>query len=111
MPETTVISLRGRIRELGPSLELPAAAHIVYCGRAMYMGGWRLPASPWANPFTVKQAGSAQRAVDLYVEWLPTQPQLLARVPELRGKPLGCWCAPRPCHAAALAALATGGQP
>lgn len=32
----------------------------VYIGRRMTMGGWSLPASPWANPFSVKGRGSAE---------------------------------------------------
>ncbi|HKX02122.1 MAG TPA: DUF4326 domain-containing protein [Methylomirabilota bacterium] len=34
---------------------------------------------------------------------LPSRPDLLARLGELRGKALGCWCAPAPCHAEVLA--------
>ena len=34
------------------------------------------------------------------------QPALLAALPELRGKRLGCWCAPQACHGDVLAQLA-----
>jgi len=33
---------------------------------------------------------------------LPSRPDLLARLGELRGKALGCWCAPLACHADVL---------
>lgn len=33
-------------------------------------------------------------------------PELLALVPELRGRALACWCAPEPCHGDVLAELA-----
>lgn len=105
-PCTTAVCLRGRIREFGPCLELPAASDVVYVGRRMSMGGWRLQASPWANPFAVRDAGSAARAVELYARWLPRQAELLRRLPELRGKRLGCWCPDEAaCHARWLAAL------
>lgn len=85
----------------------------MYVGRGMSMGGWRLKPSPWANPFRAQRVGGAAEAVRLYAEWLAAQPELLRRLPELRGKRLGCWCPPTaPCHAAHLARLVerlTGG--
>ena len=36
----------------------------------------------------------------------PTRPDLLARLGELRGKRLACWCAPKSCHGDVLAELA-----
>jgi hypothetical protein len=33
-----------------------------------------------------------------YREYLLSNPDLLDRLPELEGKTLGCWCAPKPCH-------------
>ena len=77
----------------------------VYIGRACNMGGWRLPNSKWANPFTVKKEGSAEVAVSKYREYLLNKPALLKDLDELRGKTLGCWCAPRACHGDVLLAL------
>jgi hypothetical protein len=37
-------------------------------------------------------------------DYLPRNPGLLARLGELRGRALGCWCAPLPCHADVLIA-------
>jgi hypothetical protein len=106
MSATTAISLKGRIHEFGPSLDLPAAADVVYVGRAQFQGGWRLPASPWANPFRAQKVGGAAEAVRLYAEWLPQQPELMRRLPELYGRRLACWCADdMPCHSRGLAAL------
>jgi hypothetical protein len=70
----------------------------VYIGRANSRA--RLPASKWANPFTVGQVGSHQAAVDAYREWIeqPEQAHLLRAISELVGKRLGCWCTPAPCH-------------
>lgn len=73
------------------------------------MGGWDLPRSEWHNPFTVKDCGSAEKAVAKYEEYINKKPELLARVSELRGKVLGCWCKKKPsdrCHGDVLARLA-----
>jgi hypothetical protein len=35
-------------------------------------------------------------------DYLPFQAGLITRLGELRGKALGCWCAPAPCHADVL---------
>lgn len=43
-----------------------------------------------------------------YREYLTSDPELMALVPELRGKTLACWCAPEPCHGDILAELADG---
>jgi hypothetical protein len=73
--------------------------------------------SKWGNPFSHKNGTRARfkvatrdEAVDAYAEWIKTQPHLMAALPELRGKTLGCWCAPQRCHGDVLAMLAEGEQ-
>lgn len=61
--------------------------------------------SKWGNPFSVEEY-TRDGAVAAYAEWIKTQPDLLAALPELRGKVLGCWCAPKRCHGDVLAELA-----
>lgn len=65
-------------------------------------GGWNLPESKWANPFTVAQCGgSVKVAIERYREYLLKRPDLLAQIMELDGKVLGCWCKKKPldpCH-------------
>lgn len=82
----------------------------VYIGRRWTVGGWDLPQSEWANPYSVRSVGSAAEAVRLYEhEHLPRHPELLAKVGSLRGLVLGCWCKKRdsdPCHGDVLARLA-----
>lgn len=69
--------------------------------------------SKWGNPFTLpdgvarKDDGTARaRVIAQYRTWIKTQPLLLAALPELRGKTLGCWCAPKACHGDVLLELA-----
>jgi hypothetical protein len=97
---TRVVRLRRRGGEVVQDCD-------VYIGRRLFMGGWRLQPSEWANPYTVKAEGTAARACERFEQWLVTErPDLLARLGELRGKVLGCWCKPGPCHGDVLARLA-----
>lgn len=45
-----------------------------------------------------------------YRAWILTQQALLAALPGLRGKILGCRCAPLPCHGDVLAELADASE-
>jgi len=67
--------------------------------------------SIWGNPFKIGPDGTRHQVIQKYRAWILTQPHLLARLPELRGKTLGCWCAPRPCHGDVLAELADAPLP
>jgi hypothetical protein len=60
----------------------------------------------WGNPFVVGKDGTRSEVIAKYQEWLLNQPYLIAALPELRGKVLGCWCHPLPCHGDVLAELA-----
>lgn len=68
----------------------------VYIGRAVNRGGWNLPQSKWANPFSVKKYGR-EKALEMYEEHVITS-GLIDDIEELRGKQLGCWCHPEKCH-------------
>ena len=72
----------------------------VYIGRANPRNG--LSASIWRNPF------KGPRAIERYRKYIkaPAQAWLRKRLPELRGKVLGCWCRPQECHGDVLAELA-----
>jgi len=69
---------------------LPAGA--VYIGRG----------SPWGNPFVIGRDGTRAEVIAKYEAWLDTQPQLLARLPELNGRGLVCFCFPKSCHGEGL---------
>ena len=62
----------------------------------------------WGNPFKEGRDGTRDEVIAKYEAWIKTQPALMAALPELRGKVLGCWCAPKPCHGDVLARLAGG---
>jgi hypothetical protein len=66
--------------------------------------------SKWGNPFHEGRDGDRGEVIVKYEDWLRSQPELLAALPELRGKVLGCWCAPKPCHGDVLVRLANGGD-
>lgn len=52
----------------------------------------------WGNPFKIGKDGDRDDVLKMYREWLPRQPELLRRLPELKGKTLGCYCKPEACH-------------
>jgi hypothetical protein len=62
--------------------------------------------SDWGNPFVRGVDGNRRQVIAKHAAWIHTQPALLARIHTLKGKRLGCWCAPRPCHGDILASLA-----
>lgn len=65
--------------------------------------------SQWANPYHVGVDGTRDQVVQKYREWVIRQPRLLRDLRGLRGKTLGCACAPLACHGDVLAALADYG--
>lgn len=59
----------------------------------------------WGNPYRVTSERPVEQVVRLYEEYIRGKPELMARLPELVGKRLGCWCAPDPCHGNVLVKL------
>ena len=70
--------------------------------------------SKWGNPFVIGKDGTRAEGIAKYEAWLRTRPELIAALPELHGKVLGCWCSPLPCHGDVLVRVsdeqAAGGQ-
>lgn len=62
--------------------------------------------SKWGNPFIVGLHGTHLECIEQHRKWIFTQPKLLAELHELRGRRLGCYCAPARCHGDILAELA-----
>ena len=75
--------------------------------------------TPWGNPFELGSDGDRATVIRLHLDWLATGKAPISTVkgtwnpawvrehlPDLRGKRLGCWCAPQRCHGETLTALA-----
>ena len=93
--------LAGRVINL---TDKPRSAFDVYIGRRQWCAKEVFEASPWANPFSVTKWGR-EGAIKRYEEKLLSRPELLARLPELKGKILACWCKPKACHGDVLLRL------
>jgi hypothetical protein len=79
---------------------------VVHCKQSAYDVYIGRP-SRWGNPFKLEHEADRAQVLARYRDWLMGQPRLLARArKELRGKRLGCWCAPKPCHGDLLAEIA-----
>jgi hypothetical protein len=79
---------------------------VVHCKRSPYDVYIGRP-GPFGNPFEIGKDGTREEVVEKYAEWVLTQPELLAIIKtELKGKVLGCWCAPKLCHGDILKELA-----
>jgi hypothetical protein len=72
----------------------------VYIGRA----------TKWGNPFRIGVDGTREQVVRKYRRWAVRRPGILRGLEELRGKRLGCICAPQACHGDVLAELADFGE-
>jgi len=88
---------------------------VVHCKRDkfdVYIGR----PSKWGNPYSHKEGTLArykvetrEQAIELYETYLHAS-GLINDVGELRGKVLGCWCAPFSCHGDVLVRLANDDQ-
>ena len=58
----------------------------VYIGRENRLGGWNLPQSKWANPFTNKEYKDKEHRLQLYRQHILSTPELLGSLQELKGK-------------------------
>jgi len=88
---------------------------VVHCKREQYDVYIGRP-SKWGNPFThIKDrntlakfvVATRQDAVNAYRKWITDGDgrHLLQDLHELKGKTLGCWCSPLPCHGNVLVKL------
>lgn len=77
---------------------------VVHCKREpydVYIGR----GSKWGNPFVIGKDGTREQVIAQYETHIRRQTKLLAEIGELRGKTLGCWCAPKACHGDVLLEL------
>ena len=75
----------------------------VYIGREN--GRFKKKRSAWHNPYRVTKDITNEQAVAQYRDYLMARHELLARIEELRGKLLCCWCYPNLCHGNVLIEL------
>jgi hypothetical protein len=77
--------------------------HDIYIGRPSI---WGNPFSHLPNTLAKFRVSTRTEAIASYDQWVRSQSHLMARVHELYGKTLGCWCKPLACHGDVLARLA-----
>jgi len=78
---------------------------VVHCRRQSYDVYIGRPGF-WGNPFEIGRDGDRKWCVQAYREMLLRDQRLMEKVKELKGKVLGCWCAPLDCHGDVLAEIA-----
>jgi hypothetical protein len=95
-----VMNIKGRAPFGKFKKELEGNANYLYIGRGTI----------WGNRFKLKEHGgeyTREEAIALYEEEIRTKPELLAQLPTLKGKTLGCHCKPEACHGDILIKLLT----
>lgn len=78
--------------------------HVVHCKREpfdVYIGR----PSKWGNPFTIGRDGTRAEVIEKYRGYISHRKDLLSQLGELKGKRLGCFCAPLACHGDVLREL------
>ena len=70
---------------------------VVHCKKASYDVYIGRP-SKWGNPFSIGKDGTREEVISKYEAYIMNRHDLLDALPELQGKILGCWCAPKACH-------------
>lgn len=85
---------------------LGMATTVVHCKKSpfdVYIGR----PSKWGNPFVIGKDGTRQEVITKYKMWIRLRSDLYEQArTELKGKILGCFCAPLSCHGDVLAEIA-----
>lgn len=90
---------------------------VVHCKKAL-KGSFEYVGRPsrFGNPFELKNPRDADeraRVIEKYREWflekVAADDSFREAVEALRGRDLGCWCAPRACHADVILEWLEGG--
>ncbi len=69
-------------------VNLKSSKYNVYIGRG----------SKWGNPYLIGVDGTREEVLKKYHTYLLSNRYLMASLPELNGKILGCFCKPLSCH-------------
>lgn len=75
--------------------DIPGQSYDIFVGRP----------SKWGNPFKKGRDGTLREVLRKYREHILASPELMAALPELKGRRLACFCVPSPCHAQVLVDL------
>lgn len=77
----------------------------VYIGRrgVVFINGARYPLenSMWHNPFKITNTCTREECIEKYKQYIILKIErdnLQEELLQLKGKTLGCWCSPEPCH-------------
>ena len=73
----------------------PSELDYIYIGRP----------SKWGNPFVIGRDGNRDEVVRKYLYYILEDQNLLNDLHEIKGKNLGCYCAPQLCHGDVLIVL------
>lgn len=101
----------------------PSVVHFKKSKHDVYVGRPSIWGNPWSHKGGTKAdfvVDTRDEAVDNYERWLKGEAfqnvhkarraAILRRLPELKGKTLGCWCWPRRCHGDVLLKMANEDQ-
>src|SRR3989338_10387795 len=112
-----VENLRPRFHDLQKWIEADPVNH-VYIGRpgVVFVDGKRFPppshtsSKLFGNPFKINKNGSRAKVISDYrryaLERMKSDQEYRSAVLALKGKILGCWCAPLACHGDVLKEIA-----
>lgn len=98
-----VSCIRPQYKNLKEWMHDPSNVYIARAG-IVFVDKERFPkqSSPFANPYKVNKDGTREEVIEKYrayiLDKLNKDPTLVEALKELKGKNLGCWCAPEPCH-------------
>lgn len=67
--------------------------------------------SIWHNPYHIGKDGTRKEVIEKYRAYILGRSDLMALLPTLKGKILGCWCHPSECHGDVLVELIEGYAP
>ncbi len=102
--------IRPKYENLREWMKDPEHVYIARRG-VVFVEGERFPKqdSVWANPFKIGKDGNREEVIAKYETYirdrLVKEPALKEELLKLKGKCLGCWCAPEPCHGDVLLKL------
>lgn len=84
----------------------------IYIGRGgiVFIDKQRFPKedSIWCNPYKINSENNREKVLKLYEKYIREKikkENLNSKLLELKGKNLGCWCKPEPCHGDILVKL------